>query len=55
MDLEAANKTFLNGTAIDDSRYYELREKDAIRFGLSEREYILVCADAVTIANENKK
>lgn len=44
MDLQSANKTFLNGTAIEDSRYYELREKDSLRFGLSDREFILIAA-----------
>ena len=42
MDLESRNGTFLNDVRIDDSRYYELFEKDAIRFGASSREYIIL-------------
>ena len=38
MDLQSANKTFFNGKVIEDS-------KDTIRFGLSEREYVLMVAD----------
>ena len=54
LDLESANKTYLNGTAIEASRYYELREKDTVKFGLSDREYVLLCADAI-IASAKKK
>ena len=32
MDLGSTHKTFLNGNEIEDSRYYELREKDLIKF-----------------------
>jgi smad nuclear-interacting protein 1 len=42
MDLQSAQKTFVNGEAVDDSRYYELREKDCIKFGASTREYVLM-------------
>ncbi|CAB4277761.1 unnamed protein product [Prunus armeniaca] len=35
MDLGSTNKTFLNDTAIEPQRYYELMEKDTIRFGNS--------------------
>jgi smad nuclear-interacting protein 1 len=45
MDLQSVNQTFLNGIAIEDSRYYELREQDALKFGLSDREYVLMCAN----------
>ena len=44
MDLGSANKTFLNRKEIDDSRFYELRDKDVIQFGGSKREYILMHA-----------
>lgn len=43
MDLESTNKTFLNGSAIEPSRYIELREKDILKFGTSAKEYVLVC------------
>lgn len=42
MDLGSLHKTFLNGTVLDDARYYELREKDCINFGGSSREYVLL-------------
>lgn len=42
IDLESRNGTFLNDVRIDDSRYYELMEKDCIRFGASSREYIVL-------------
>lgn len=42
LDLESTNGTYLNGERIGDRRYVELREKDIIKFGLSEREYVLL-------------
>jgi len=42
MDLCATNGTFLNGEKIEDMRYYELKEKDLVRFGNSSREYVLL-------------
>lgn len=42
IDLGSANKTFLNGNAVEDSRYYELMEKDIVKFGCSSREYVLL-------------
>jgi smad nuclear-interacting protein 1 len=42
LDLNSTHKTFLNNEAIEDSRYYELREKDVIRFGGSTREYVVM-------------
>lgn len=42
MDLESTNGTVLNGSAIEPARYYELREKDVLRFGQSLREYVLM-------------
>ena len=35
MDLESTNGTILNGEQIESSRYYELLEKDMLKFGLS--------------------
>lgn len=43
MDLASVHRTQLNGEVIDDSRYYELREKDCVKFGASTREYVLMC------------
>ena len=45
IDLGSANKTILNGNVIDDARYYELKEKDSIKFGSSSRDYIVMRAD----------
>ena len=42
MDLGATNGTFLNGERLEAQRYYELLEKDMLRFGNSSREYVLL-------------
>ncbi|KAL8144285.1 hypothetical protein V2J09_017317 [Rumex salicifolius] len=42
MDLGSTNKTFINDNPIDPQRYYELFEKDTIKFGNSSREYVLL-------------
>lgn len=42
IDLESANGTFLNNKPIDAKKYYELIEKDVIKFGFSSREYVLL-------------
>ncbi|KAH7429517.1 hypothetical protein KP509_09G053400 [Ceratopteris richardii] len=42
MDLGSTNGTFLNGERIEPQRYYELMEKDTIKFGNSSREYVLL-------------
>lgn len=42
IDLESANGTVLNGDRVPDSRYLELRDKDVLKFGLSEREYVVM-------------
>ena len=44
MDLQATNGTSLNGDKIEDSRYYELKHQDLIKFGHSSREYVLLDA-----------
>ena len=55
LDLQSAQKTFVNGEEIEDSRYFELREKDLIKFGASSREYVVMCGEASTSALSNKK
>lgn len=45
MDLASTNKTYLNSIAIEDSRYHEIKEKDIIKFGMSSREYVVICAE----------
>ena len=46
MDLKSTNGTILNGKKIEDSRYYELRPQDLIKFGFSSRDYILMNASS---------
>ena len=47
IDLESTNGSFLNGDKIEPARYYELLEKDMLKFGLSSRDYLLLCQDSV--------
>ncbi|XP_078472497.1 smad nuclear-interacting protein 1 [Lampetra planeri] len=42
IDLGSANGTYLNNQRMDAQRYYELRERDVLRFGFSSREYVLL-------------
>ncbi|CAL4907581.1 unnamed protein product [Urochloa decumbens] len=42
MDLDSTNGTFINENRIEPRRYYELFEKDTIKFGNSSREYVLL-------------
>ena len=42
MDLESSNKTYLNNQPIDPLKYYQLLEKDVIKFGFSTREYVML-------------
>lgn len=42
IDLDSANKTKLNHETIDSRRYYQLFEKDVLKFGFSTREYVLM-------------
>ena len=42
IDLQSTNGTFINGERIDDSRYYELKEFDLIKFGQSTTEYMIL-------------
>ncbi len=42
MDLGSSNGTYLNNNRIESKRYYELREKDMLKFGYSSREYVLL-------------
>jgi len=44
IDLGSTNGTFLNGTQVEALRYYELLEKDVLKFGFSTREYVLLHA-----------
>jgi len=42
IDLGSSNGTYLNNTRIEPQRYYELKEKDVVKFGYSSREYVLL-------------
>ena len=42
MDLESANGTELNGQKIEQARYVEIRDKDIVKIGGSEREYVFM-------------
>ncbi|XP_055389529.1 probable serine/threonine-protein kinase DDB_G0280133 [Condylostylus longicornis] len=42
LDLESANGTYLNNKRIESKKYFELLEKDVIKFGFSSREYVLL-------------
>lgn len=42
IDLNSGNGTFLNGQQIEAQRYFELQEKDVLKFGLSSRDYVLL-------------
>lgn len=42
IDLESANGTVLNGDKVPESRYLEVRDRDVIKFGLSERDYVVM-------------
>mmetsp|Transcript_23047 Transcript_23047/g.44283 ORF Transcript_23047/g.44283 Transcript_23047/m.44283 type:complete len:309 (-) Transcript_23047:33-959(-) len=46
MDLESTNGTHVNGERIEPARYYQLKEKDVLKFGLSSREHVLLAADS---------
>ncbi|OON18240.1 FHA domain protein, partial [Opisthorchis viverrini] len=45
IDLESANGTYLNNKRIEPRRYYELLQKDVIKFGYSSREYVVMTAN----------
>ncbi len=42
IDLNSANGTFLNNVKLEAQRYYQLQEKDVLKFGFSTREYVLL-------------
>ncbi|KAI6030938.1 SMAD/FHA domain-containing protein, partial [Pisolithus orientalis] len=42
IDLESTNHTHVNDETIPTTRFYELRAGDVIKFGLSDREYVLL-------------
>lgn len=46
IDLESTNGTAVNGEMIPTARYFELKMGDVLKFGESQREYVLLSEDA---------
>ena len=42
IDLETTNGTFLNGKQIEAAHYIELLSNDVLKFGQSNREFVLM-------------
>jgi smad nuclear-interacting protein 1 len=42
IDLGSTNGTYINNSRIEAQRYYELKEKDVLKFGFSSRDFILL-------------
>ena len=42
LDLESSNGTFLNGNRVEVARYVECRSGDVVKFGESQREYVIL-------------
>jgi smad nuclear-interacting protein 1 len=42
IDLESTKGTMLNGDKVEGSRFVELRDQDVVKFGDSEREYVMM-------------
>lgn len=42
IDLDSANGTYINNKKMEPKKYYELFERDVIKFGYSSREYVLL-------------
>ncbi|KAL8697750.1 MAG: hypothetical protein Q9201_006952, partial [Fulgogasparrea decipioides] len=42
LDLESANGTWLNGERVEGRRYVEVRSGDVLKWGQSEREYVIL-------------
>eukprot|EP00794_Sanderia_malayensis_P006360 gene6360-7088_t len=58
IDLDSSNGTFLNNNKIDPRRYYELQERDVLKFGFSSREYVILndqSKDAGTSEDEEEE
>ncbi|XP_052590966.1 smad nuclear interacting protein 1-like [Peromyscus californicus insignis] len=55
IDLGSSNGTFLNYARIEPQRYYELKEKDVLKFGFSSREYVLLHESSDTSEADRKE
>jgi smad nuclear-interacting protein 1 len=49
IDLQSTNGTFLNDEQIQDSRYYQVRNKDVITFGQSKRKYVMIEGESLKV------
>lgn len=47
IDLDSTNGTYLNGKRIQGSRYYQLLQKDVLKFAYSSREFVLLHVEMV--------
>lgn len=45
IDLESSNGTFLNSKRLEPRKYYEIFEKDVLKFGFSSRDYVVMHED----------
>lgn len=52
IDLDSTNKTYLNGSPIESRRYYQLLEKDVLKFGFSSREYVIINASTAATQDD---
>ncbi|XP_044143044.1 smad nuclear-interacting protein 1 [Bufo gargarizans] len=55
IDLGSGNGTYLNNQRIEPQRYYELKEKDVLKFGFSSREYVVLHESSDTSEVDNKQ
>ena len=53
IDLGSTNGTYINNERIEAQRYYELKEKDVLKFGFSSREYVLLHEQSKTEDGES--
>ncbi|KAH7830384.1 putative Smad nuclear-interacting protein 1 [Monocercomonoides exilis] len=47
MDLRSTNGTFLNDEKLEPYQYYEIKEKDVVKFGHSTRDYVFLTEESV--------
>ena len=52
---KSTNGTYLNGSRISDSRYYELRDSDVIKFGVCTKEYVIMKGTALSKEEEEEQ
>ncbi|KAA6400081.1 MAG: putative smad nuclear-interacting protein 1 [Streblomastix strix] len=56
VDLNSTNGTFLNGEKLVPNNFYEIREKDIVKFGQSTRDYVFLTEESVsTEGNKDKE